>query len=257
MSTGNLTGYDNTDANTGKADAEVYLYSAGAGELSCLSCNPSRGRPVGSVFKESVGGATWPTAARIPTWESQLYPPRVISESGRRVFFDSYEALVSRDTNGVEDLYEWEAAGEGDCTEGDQSFQQSSNGCLSLISSGESPQGSELLDSSITGEDVFFKTTSKLVPQDPGLLDIYDARVGGGFPPPQQPPPECEGEACQSPASAPEDQTPSSSNFLGPGNPTKKQKPHRCPKGKHKVQRKGKVRCTKKEPKHQSRRVVR
>jgi hypothetical protein len=81
------------------------------------------------------------------------------------------------------------------------------------------------------GKNVFFLALLSFVPQDYGLFDIYDARVGGGFaePPPISPP--CEGEACQSPPPAPEDPTPASSIYSGPGNlkPVKG-----CPKGKHK-----------------------
>ena len=44
-------GYDNADAVNGKASMEVYRYDAnangGEGQLSCISCNPSGARPVG------------------------------------------------------------------------------------------------------------------------------------------------------------------------------------------------------------------
>ncbi len=45
MSTAPLTGYDNTDAVSGKADAEVFRYDAASGELACVSCNPTGQRP--------------------------------------------------------------------------------------------------------------------------------------------------------------------------------------------------------------------
>jgi hypothetical protein len=95
----------------------------------------------------------------------------------------------------------------------------------------------------LKGCDVFF-TTSVLLPQDPGQIDVYDARVGGGFPQPVTLP-ICEGETCQGPSNPPpEFPTPASATFNGPGNV--KPKPKRCPKGKRKVKRKGKVRCVKK-----------
>ena len=51
MSSRSLTGYDNTDAHSGKPDAEVYLYDAQAqpdvSPLICASCNPTGARPVG------------------------------------------------------------------------------------------------------------------------------------------------------------------------------------------------------------------
>ena len=41
------TGYDSTDAASGEADTEVFLYSAADDELDCVSCNPSGARPAG------------------------------------------------------------------------------------------------------------------------------------------------------------------------------------------------------------------
>src|SRR5690606_30207752 len=47
-STAPLTGYDNIDSASGKADAEVFLYDAEARDLRCVSCNPSGARPRGA-----------------------------------------------------------------------------------------------------------------------------------------------------------------------------------------------------------------
>jgi len=55
------------------------------------------------------------------------------------------------------------------------------------------------------------------VGQDPGLIDLYDARVGGGFAAPVERA-ECEGEACQSPPPPPDFTIPSSESYRGPGN---------------------------------------
>ncbi len=51
MSDRSLTGYDNDDANSGQPDEEVYLYDSVSGRLSCVSCNPTGARPVGT-FEE-------------------------------------------------------------------------------------------------------------------------------------------------------------------------------------------------------------
>jgi hypothetical protein len=223
MSSGSLTGYDNTDAVSGKADLEVFRFAAG--ELSCVSCSPTGARPVGAKITRKEGSGLW-AAATIPTWENQLYSSRVLSGDGSRVYFNSLDPLVARDNNGSYDVYEWEAPGAGDCTVASPAFQSGSGGCVSLISSGESPQDSEFVDSSASGGDVFFKTTASLASQDPGLLDIYDARQNGGFPPPPLPPGECEGEACQGPLSPPQDPTPSSATFSGAGNKKHHRKKH-------------------------------
>jgi len=242
-STASLTGYDNADVKSGEPDAEVFVYDAtaseGSGELLCASCNPSGARPSGRKTPGQFG--IW-VASSLPGWISQTHPGRVLSPDGGRLFFESSDALVPRDTNGRTDVYEWEEPGKGSCTEADSSFAPSNGGCLSLISSGESSKDSELIDASADGNDVFFATSSSLLVQDYGLRDVYDARVNGGFPPPPPAPPACEGEACQGTPSPPNDPTPSSSVFQGAGNVVEG-RPGRCAKGK--VRRRG--RCVAKK----------
>jgi hypothetical protein len=246
MSTRSLTGYDNTDADTGLADAEVYRYDAVTGDLACVSCNPTGARPVGREIQGS-NGFRMGVAAQLPTWTNELYAPRVLTADGRRLFFESFEGLVSRDTNGSQDVYQWEAAGSGDCDPGDPTFGPAANGCVDLISSGESTTDSEFADASPTGNDVFFRTQASLLGQDPGLIDLYDARVDGGFPPSPAPRAGCQGEACQTPAVPPGDLNPSSSSFRGPGDPVPQaKKKRRCPRNKRAVRRAGKTRCVKK-----------
>jgi hypothetical protein len=126
--------------------------------------------------------------------------------------------LLLGDTNGVRDVYEWErASDQQDCDElGANLYVASAGGCLSLVSTGESPQPSEFIDASRDGHDVFITTNQSLVPEDRGLVDLYDARVDGGFA--SKPPVSvCEGEACQNPPSPPNDATPASAVFDGPG----------------------------------------
>jgi DNA-binding beta-propeller fold protein YncE len=221
-----LTGYDNHDVDNGVPDSEIYIYDAtadgGNGDLSCVSCNPTGARPSGRDVATFLNGTvTVRAAAEIPGWESQTHPGRLLSADGRRLFFNSFDALVPRDTNGKTDVYEWQAAEDSqECRSvGADVFAEAASGCLSLISSGESPSDSEFFDASATGSDVFFATLSSLLPQDYGLMDIYDARVNGGFPPSPVPAPVCEGEACQRPLVPPNDPTPGSSSYTGPGNP--------------------------------------
>jgi hypothetical protein len=238
-----LTGYDNADAKSGEPDTEVYLYDAsadgGSGDLLCVSCSPSGARPSGRQIAVLESGQTpiW-ASARIPVWQTALHPSRALSADGDLLFFESFEGLVPRDTNGRQDVYEWERAASAKECEGEiggELFVPSSAGCLSLISSGAGPDDAEFLDASADGRDVFFVTGSSLLPQDPGLLDVYDAREGGGFPSPTGPGPGCEGQACQSPPPGPDDPTPASATFKGPGN-VKAGKPA-CRRGR--VRRKG------------------
>lgn len=251
-----LTGYDNTDAINGEPDAEVFLYDAGANELHCVSCNPSRARPVGRELKLETNPTSLWAAAQIPAPENQLYGERVISDDGQRLFFESFEALVAGDTNAKQDVYQWQAPGKGGCTEADPSFNPEAGGCVSLISSGKSPEDSHFIDANRDGSDVYITTGASLLAHDPGLVDIYDARVGGGFPPPPTPPAHCEGEACQSPPAPPEAPTPASSGSYA-GNPGAAKPRRRCAKGKRRAVRKSKPRCVKKRRARHNRRAAR
>ncbi|HYP55461.1 MAG TPA: hypothetical protein VEQ41_04070, partial [Solirubrobacterales bacterium] len=89
------TGYDNRDVESGRAAAEIYRYDAGANQLLCVSCNPTGARPVAEI-----SGAVM-SAARIQGWEARNHAPRVITDDGSRIFFESHEALVPRDSNGT------------------------------------------------------------------------------------------------------------------------------------------------------------
>ncbi|HEV7517423.1 MAG TPA: hypothetical protein VGR07_14065, partial [Thermoanaerobaculia bacterium] len=134
---------------------------------------------------------------------------------------------------------EWEAQGEGSCTR--------AGGCLALISSGHSPDGASFIDASADGADAYFLGADSLVGADPGGLDAYDARIGGGFAEPA-PPLGCEGDNCQSLPPEPFDPT-LTTLLSGPGNP-----PVRYPDSKrckrHYVRRKGK--CVKRETHHKT-----
>jgi WD40 repeat protein len=230
LSTESLGGYDNADQESEEADSEVYLYRVGSAGPACVSCNPSGARPRGRDFAILSTATPLPSAATLPGGQSLLHLPRSLSADGKRLFFESFDALLPRDTNGTEDVYEWEAAGsEGECEElGAELYVKASGGCLSLISSGRSKEDSEFMDASLSGDDVFFTTNEGLLASDTGLIDVYDARVGGGFPI-EQPPPVCLGETCQPSVGAPDPQTPSSSSYEGPGDlqPPKKKKHHK------------------------------
>ncbi|HEV7771389.1 MAG TPA: hypothetical protein VGO66_12135 [Solirubrobacterales bacterium] len=205
VSTPALTGYDNKDLNTGLLDSQVYLYDAGgAGSLTCVSCNPTFARPIGpSTIPGALANGSAPGS-------TQIYKPRVLSADGRRVFFGSGDAIGSADTNNEPDVYEWEAQGSGTCTR--------AGGCVALISSGKGDGPATFIDASADGADVFFTTDGSLVSADPGSVDLYDARVGGGFAVPQ-PPLSCLGDACQ--PLPPEPVDPTLTTLLsGPGNPS-------------------------------------
>jgi hypothetical protein len=234
-----LTGSDNRDRLSEEPDVEIYRFDRGAGSLVCVSCVPARSRPIGRQVTIVGGSSTIPSAALPTPSQSQFYTPRAISTDGSRAFFTAYADLIPADRNGKADVYEWEAPTTGSCSEAKASYSSENAGCLYLISTGEDDENSELVDSSTSGRDVFFTTEESLLPQDPGEIDIYDARAEGGFPRVESPPAPCEGEACQVPPVPPTEPMPSSGRAV-PGN-VKPARKTRCSKGR----RKGKVRCVK------------
>jgi hypothetical protein len=250
-STAPLTGYDNVGpchvggtsedaADLHFIDApctEVFLYDSAAGRLTCLSCNPTGEAPLGNSTLRRIYGSEG---------KEWLPQPRYLADQGR-LFFDSSDRLSPRDSNGrVEDVYEAEPEGVGSCAR--------VAGCVLLISAGTGSVDSNFLAMDENGENVFFTSRDQLVKQDTdNLLDVYDARVGGGFPSEGEAAlAGCRGEACQttttttttttSPSVAPVSGT---SSFQGAGNvkPAEakseskpvvrvQQKAQRCPKGK-------------------------
>jgi hypothetical protein len=242
---GSLTGYENVDAESGQLDTEVFQYRASAdgghGALRCVSCNPTGARPSGRLWPSPL--KTWRgrwMSAWLTTPLTDLYAPRVIADHGGRVFFNSYERLVPEDHNDAVDVYEWTEPGAGDCTQGSPSYSAPNGGCLALISAGAVGVvgSSEFVDATPSGGDAFFTTPVGLVAQDHGAIDLYDARVDGGFPAEAGPRAECEGEACQSPAGPPPAAATPGTTLARPGNGTR---PVRCRKGQ--VRRRGKCAC--------------
>lgn len=204
MSVVPLTGYDNQpEAAKVKECAvgchEVFLYDSTTGMLACASCDPTGMRPLGS--------AHLPVRARA---SGSFAPSRYLTDQGR-VFFDASDSLSSFDTNnGVEDVYEYEPGGVGGCTR--------EQGCRALISGGRGGSDSNFLAADATGRNVFFTTRDQLVGSDHDeLIDLYDAREGGGEPATEHGASECEGEACQASLGAQGDPALSSLSFEGPG----------------------------------------
>jgi hypothetical protein len=238
-----LTSYEN------EGTPEFYRYRFGDPDpILCVSCNPTGAAP--SFGAPRLGSIEIPG---VSSFEPSPVLTRNLSADGNRVFFETTEALLTADTNGDEgcpsvtlngtgacqDVYEWEAKGTGSCH-----WEIQDGGCLYLISTGKSPDPSYLLDASAGGNDVFIFTRSRLVAQDEdSSVDVYDARVGGGFAAQNEPPPPppCEGEACKHGATpAPEGSSPGTPLFSGPGNPKPRHKKPKPRKHSHKHKRQAK-----------------
>jgi sugar lactone lactonase YvrE len=240
-----------SDDSRSEGPAQVYRYDSQTGELVRISVG-ARG------FNDNGNAGTGDASIVPPASTSFLHagaarPDPTMSHDGSYVFFESPVGLTPRALNDVqvssggplaENVYEWEADGVGSCGEG--------SGCVSLISdgrdtselkgAGEDRSAVELLGTDATGANVFFQTSDQLVPQDTDTqLDIYDARIGGGFPAPVSST-SCQGEACHgTPPATPSLLTPGSASFNGQGNitpappvavkPRPRAKPAKCKKG--------------------------
>jgi hypothetical protein len=267
MSERNLTGAESDDPETGEPTEQVFLYDSEAESLSCVSCNPNGGTDAARQIVENTSeggllfpdlnqlwsgrfvGATLPEATESePTIGYSFYQPRALLDNGR-VFFNSVAPLVSADSNGTWDVYQYEPLGVGTCgpLSGSSTVARSGEGCIALISSGTDSNASVFLDASESGDDLFFMTFARLSALDTDeIVDVYDARVGGVEAVLEPSPEPCAGEACQSRPPAPSEGPPGSATFNGAGN-VKPKPPKHCRKGQRKVKRNGKVRCVKKK----------
>jgi hypothetical protein len=192
----------------GPSCAEVYEYDLEAESLHCVSCNPSGLRPLGpstlSLIRSVLGkapGAAFPQPENLP------------AQGEGRLFFNSLDVLSPKDTNGhLQDVYEWMPSGVSGCAR--------AQGCLSLISSGHSANDTTFMTATPDASNAFFVTREQLLPQDHDeLLDVYDARVGGGIAEGGVPP--CSGETCRGSLSSPPSLPGAGSSFFsGLGNLT-------------------------------------
>ncbi len=195
-----------------EGEDHLFRYDNADNLVECLDCGRSYGLSDPNPPAESRGYTEYGHGLA----ESNDGTPREVSASsdGQFVFFTTTEALLPTDIDtGTDssDVYEWRADGVDGCTQ--------LQGCLALISGGRDGVRNQLLGIAEGGRDVFFATHEALVAQDQDAAgDIYDARIGGGFPAPESPGAECEGDSCSTPLSAPNDVTPASLTFTGAGN---------------------------------------
>jgi len=228
-----LGGFDGYDHG---GHQELYVYSADSGRLACASCNPTDAPAVDDAVpfvNRGWGAVTWRLT-------------NALSDDGRWVFFNSRDALVSDDTNGRFDAYEYDTV----------------EGTVQLLSGGKDPLDSYFLDASPSGRDVFIATRQRLVGWDvDSSYDVYDVRVNGGFPEPPPVTPGCVGEGCQGQgASQPVAPGTASAIVRGTGDVQRKLKPRhrskarRCSGRSRSVRAKKRSgRCRRKQARRQNR----
>lgn len=185
---------DGAPVGTGGLQA-MYVYDESSDKLLCASCPPTGQSTASSAAVE-------PAATKAIVNLVTDYQVRFLSSDGRYVFFSTADPLVARDTNGVEDAYEYEIQ----------------SGRVSLLSTGTGESGAWLAAADAEGKNVFIATRQRLLGQDTDtLVDLYDVRVEGGFPQPGIAISECVGDECQgTPSAAPTFNT--ASGFSGLGN---------------------------------------
>jgi hypothetical protein len=215
---------------------QYYRYDDSDRSLVCVSCPRDGSPPFGEVLAELHQTAS--------TGANQ----RTLSADGETFAFTTPTPLIGADQNtpgpgqpprAGDDVYEWR------------------DGRLILITDGltnwtidpivQASAAPIVLGTTPSGGDIFFTATAAYTPDAPDAsMRLYTARIDGGIAFPQPPPP-CPLEVCQgTPKGAPEEQPPGTSDFRGPGNPVEATpNRRRCPKGRRKVRRKGKVLCVK------------
>jgi hypothetical protein len=198
-------------------------YDATENVVQCVTCaSPPNPEPLLNARPFAVGEGSGDSANR----RNDVPQVSAASGNGEFFFFDSPGAYVPQDIDGEEalsaatfdseyssssDVYEWRRNGVYGCAR--------VGGCISLITGGQGGVQNVLLGTTESGRDVFFATHESLVSSDTDRAgDVYDARIGGGFPPPAPRPVECEGDACSTPFAPPSDLTPASVSFHGAGN---------------------------------------
>ena len=215
---------------------QVYRYDFATGKLARISIGepsfpgsdngntPGRNASVAALTLESLRGGQGAFA----DINDEL---RAISEDGSTIVFSTPEQLQANDNTGANpgcgghvgvetgcNVYAWHECTSGACEDGMQ-------GEVHMISPGDDPTSystaSGAASMSASGSDIFFFTRTPLVGQDTDqLIDVYDARIGGGFPAPT-PEALCSGEACQGAATTPPSFGNSgSSSFTGGGDIT-------------------------------------
>lgn len=183
--------------NVAPATQQLYRWTVGESAPTCLSCEPRDGvartsgvnvtvqQVVNSevLTAPTVSATSWGTDFGF-SWRKLAEPGHAASDDGRFILFDSPDRLVPDDSNDVRDVYLWDRDG----APGHQ---------LELVTSGKGDAPSYALDIDPTGRNAFFSTQEGLVPADKnGNFNVYDARIGGGFPDSRE---SCAGEACRPP----------------------------------------------------------
>jgi hypothetical protein len=174
---------DLTPDQEGRVEAgQVFEYDAQTGELIRISRGQGGYNDDGH---SSLYPASIPRQSFAFDWPIKRFTGLALSADGADVFFTSEDSLTPQALGGVANVYEFH------------------EGQVALISDGHDQTrvnevpAVHLLGTSESGADVFFETADQLLAEDTDTqLDVYDARVEGGFPAPAAKP-SCSEDACR------------------------------------------------------------
>jgi hypothetical protein len=184
------------DVTRAEGPSQVYRYDADTEELARVSIGEEG-------FNDDGNNGVGDARIAEPKLQIQSHgrTDPTMSDDGQIVFFQSPVGLTPDALNDVaarenprvlaQNVYEWEADGSEPSAAAPACDQ--AGGCVWLISDGhdltagshahKNESAVELLGADSTGQNVFFETADQLVTADTdSQIDIYDARVDGGFP---------------------------------------------------------------------------
>jgi hypothetical protein len=181
---------------------QLFRYDAETGDLIRVSVGQNGFNSNGNT---SAFGAKLPRFGISGAARSGL----AISDDGSYVVFQSADGLTPQALNGQMGEVVYEEEGEiRTASYFANNVYEYHDGNVSLVSDGNDATAKllgssvELIGTTPSGGDVFFQGADRLVRQDTDTqLDVYDARIGGGFSAPTFAP--CLGEACQGAVGAP------------------------------------------------------
>jgi Tol biopolymer transport system component len=205
---------------------QVFEYDAQTGSLVRVSIGQNGYNDNGNT---DIAEASIPQHGFHGSEPTNYWTHLVVSADGSYVFFDSTDGLTPQALNQKiigERLLNLNATS-GPPVYANNVYEYH-HGNVYLISDGrdvsQSPNAGELSDVELVGTDaygadVLFTTVDKLAQTDiDSNVDVYDARINGGFPAPASPSP-CSADACQGPLSPAPILLSPGSEFQAGGNP--------------------------------------
>jgi hypothetical protein len=258
-----FTSYGDLTVDDTSTAQQVFEYDARTGTLVRVSIGEERFNANGNTSTGNASIVTPHYYQKETGWTRGGALARTMSDNGAYVFFESPVGLTPQALDHVA------SDGEGHLA---QNIYEYHDGRVFLISDGSDTSlvprvsgsvqqsGVFLIGTDALGSEVFFTTADPLVPQDTDTqVDIYDARIGGGFPAPSESA-GCQGDTCQGvPSSPPLFGAPSSATFSGAGNlPPPSSSPVTKPKAKPltRAQKLAKARMACRKKKNRKKRAV-